>query len=63
MRALFVLQRIERDGDQINGRLVVDSVDQFAPEPYFENDEDAHLLADDNALDNYTPAVRAMMQK
>ncbi|KAK4697690.1 chromosome transmission fidelity protein 1, partial [Phenoliferia sp. Uapishka_3] len=36
--------------------------DEFAPDPY-DSDADEHAPAAENAADNYTPAVRAAMQR
>ncbi|KDE06580.1 hypothetical protein MVLG_03076 [Microbotryum lychnidis-dioicae p1A1 Lamole] len=38
------------------------SEDEFAPEPYYETEQDTHKV-DDNGPDNFSPAVRAMLAK
>lgn len=44
------------------GARVVDDEDEFAPEPYFENEEDKKKV-EENGVDNFSPAVREMMKK
>ncbi|SCV71178.1 BQ2448_2766 [Microbotryum intermedium] len=54
-----------RKRNRINGQADSDSKpdeDEFAPEPYYENDQDTHKV-DDNGPDNFSPAVRAMLAK
>lgn len=55
------LQRMDNDGGD-TGRLQVESEDQYAPEPYFDDEADAHKVSEDG-VDNFTPAVREMMKK
>jgi chromosome transmission fidelity protein 1 len=44
------------------GARLVDDEDEFAPEPYFENEEDKNKV-EENGVDNFSPAVREMMKK
>jgi hypothetical protein len=41
---------------------VASSDEEFAPDPYYENEADANKV-EENGEDNFTPAVREMMKK
>lgn len=51
---------MDREGKE--GLRVVDDEDEFAPEPYYENDEDTKKV-EENGVDNFSPAVREAMKK
>lgn len=40
----------------------MDDEDEFAPDPYFEHEEDKKKV-EENGVDNFSPAVREMMKK
>lgn len=63
MQSLIAIprQRLE-DVTTTSSRSEQTTLDDFAPEPYIENECDAHKVQD-NGQDNFSPAVRAMMNK
>ncbi|ORY92941.1 helicase C-terminal domain-domain-containing protein [Leucosporidium creatinivorum] len=50
------------EGKEGGGARLVDDEDEFAPDPYFENEEDKKKV-EENGVDNFSPAVREMMKK
>lgn len=61
MLILLYMQRLDPGGGSKGKGKAIDASDEFAPDPY---DEDEHKVRqDDNAADNYSPAVREMMKK